>query len=321
MAQPPSSHASATGRLVPAALLAIVVLATVPGCREGGSSGAGAEVPVLDLAGVEVAVAEAIRAAQSAVIADPGSADAWGTLGMVLEAHGFDDAAATCYRQAADLDSSQVSWPYLAAHVLTRVDPAAAIPLFDRAVALDPRSALLRYVYGDALLQLGEEDAAAAEYERALQLDPKARRALLGLGEIALRQGDLDLARQRLDLAANLDFFDREVHAKLARLHRRRGDDEAAAFEALLVRAYPGLAPIADPYHAAVDRKATSVKALTERGLAAVASGRLDEAEQAFWSAMKIRPDSIRNRLNLAGVLARQGRFAILTCTTRGQSC
>ncbi len=268
-----------------------------------------AAIPAPDLAGAEGPVVEKVTRAREAVGGNPASAGAWGHLGMVLDAHGFFANAVTCYRRAGELAPDDVRWPYLAGLALRLDDPASAIDAFERAVALRPDSGVIRSYGADALLRAGRQDEARRQYEIALEGDANCRKALLGLGELALRRGSLDEAHGHLHRAAALEFYDREVHAKLARLYRRLGDDAQAEHEALLVKAYPKRGPLSDPIHAQMTREAVSSKARTNQGLTLVARKQYADAEDEFRRALAVRPDSVRNHLNLGGVFLRQGQI------------
>ncbi|MHC4107988.1 MAG: tetratricopeptide repeat protein, partial [Planctomycetota bacterium] len=292
-------------------VFAITALGGLPGCADDETSGgaaASASIRSLDLEGTEAAVRDKIMRARSIVEADPGSAAAWGHLGVVLDAHGLDPEAVVCYQRAGGLDPDDFVAPYLMALVLAADNPSEALDAFERAITLRPDSAVMRFRYADALLRLGRESDARAQYEAALAIDGDSRKALLGLGELALRRGALEEARGPLLRAAQLEFYDREVHSKLARLYRRLGEPQRAEHEALLVRAYPDPAPIADSVGALVAREAVSSKARTDRGLTHVARRQYAEAEREFRLAIEQQPDSVRSHLNLAGVYIRQGR-------------
>src|SRR5207249_1129375 len=95
--------------------------------------------PVLELGGVDTAVARAIEAARAAVQQSPRSAQSWGQLGKVLLAHGFYQPANTCLSQAERLHPTDARWPYLQGIALAYADPPdplAAIQRYQRAVEL-----------------------------------------------------------------------------------------------------------------------------------------------------------------------------------------
>src|SRR5438128_10828552 len=72
--------------------------------------GRGRQPPDVALADVDPAVREVVRKATAEVREQPGSAPAWGRLGMVLRAHDFDDAANVCFVEAARLDAAEPRW-------------------------------------------------------------------------------------------------------------------------------------------------------------------------------------------------------------------
>ncbi len=228
---------------------------------------------------------------------------------MVLDAHGLEQEAAVCYSEAVRLAPKDWRWPYLHATVMSTLEPAAAVPSFQRAIELAPTQPVLRERYGHVLLQVGRNDDARVQFQRALEQEQTRRRSWLGLAEIAIKEGRPERALELLNRAAALEFQDREVHAKLARVYDMLGQTEQARREALLTRAFPDLAPILDSLRAAVDGLAVSSTAQTERGLAAVARRRYVEAEKAFREVLRTGKVEARHYLNLGGALAGQGRL------------
>lgn len=291
-----------------AAALAIGFLVT--GCRERSAAEPAPAIPYPDLIGADQTVIDKVTRARAMVRKDPDSAITWGRLGMVLDAHGFDDGAKSCYRHAALLDATDVRWPYLTGLIAQLDDPVGAAEWFEAAIDLDPQSPAIRQTYAAALVRAGRPDDARRQYQAALRIDPGFRKALLGVAELEVQNGALDEALKLLQRAAEMEFCEREVHVKLARLFQRLGEPARARHEALIVRAYPALAPVNDPYRAQVDIERVSVKAYVQRGLAYLASQRYAEAERAFRQALHLRSDSVRNHLNLGGVLVRQKRLA-----------
>src|SRR5437764_5279930 len=62
------------------------------------------EPPLVDLEGIEPEVAQVIRNEIDAVRRQGRSGPAWGRLGQVLRAHGFDEEAVACWRHAERFD-------------------------------------------------------------------------------------------------------------------------------------------------------------------------------------------------------------------------
>src|SRR5688572_725097 len=57
----------------------------------------------------------AITGARNEVVKNPASGPAWGVLGLNFTAHGLDDQAAECFREAHRLAPDSDRWPYLLA--------------------------------------------------------------------------------------------------------------------------------------------------------------------------------------------------------------
>jgi tetratricopeptide (TPR) repeat protein len=74
---------------------------------------------------------------------------------------------------------------------------AAARPLFERALALDPDENAIYPFYGWCLYYLGELDLSRKQFETYLKISPGYPDALYALGLIAFDQGDLDTAAKR----------------------------------------------------------------------------------------------------------------------------
>jgi tetratricopeptide (TPR) repeat protein len=273
------------------------------------TSGGPALIPSPNLEDAEAPVVELVANARSAVAQDLRSADAWGQLGMVLDAHGLDGDAVDCYREAARLEPGERRRHYLLAVVLATQDPPAALKPFEHALALAPSDVLIHQRYADALLRCGREQEARSHYRTALDLDPNCRLALLGLATLALGDGQLDLARTLLERAVAVQFYDRQVHVKLAQLYGKLGQPEQAHREVLFTRAFPDLASVRDPVLAEVAGKAVNSREYTRRGLAYVNARRYVQAERAFRKVLELREGTAQAYLNLGGALAGQERF------------
>src|SRR5262245_58919342 len=98
-----------------------------------------APVPEFDLTGAEPAVREAIDTARERVVKEPSSGRAWGRLGQVLLANGYDEEAMSVFEKAAALDPDEPRWPYLRARRLLLVDRGKGLVLLEQAVRLAGR--------------------------------------------------------------------------------------------------------------------------------------------------------------------------------------
>lgn len=119
-------------------------------------------------------LARALSVADEAIRLDPASADAW----------------------------------LARAYLLVIRDPiraAGALPAFERAIALGPRSAEAFHQYGQTLMMLGRYDEAEAAYRNALAVEPHRAMSLVAIGGIRMRRADYDDALTTMDRAIEAD--------------------------------------------------------------------------------------------------------------------
>ncbi len=107
--------------------------------------------------------------------------------GALLFQRGELDRAETELRRAIEA-APEHALPYqnLASIAMARKQPEAALPWFDRAIALE-ETAVCRFMRGEALLQLGRYGEAEDEYRRAKEL-PAARQEISTRIELRLDQ-------------------------------------------------------------------------------------------------------------------------------------
>ncbi len=258
------------------------------------------QAPLPQLSGMERQVAQLIVDSVSRVRHDPESAEAWGRLGNVYDAHGFHREAATCYRQALALDPASFAWIYNLAIVLdVQGEPMAEIsPLFERAAELKPSYAQVPYRLGEAWSRRGDHAAARAQLERAVEIDAGFAPGHRALGQILLNGGELPRAVDHLRRAAALDPADGAVQAALSRALMLAGDPVGARAAADLAgRLKPR--PVPDPARAEVLELNTSATAVAARARAAMDGGRYPEAIELLLAAEAWKPGSATVQYNL----------------------
>ena len=267
-----------------------------------------------DLSGLEPAVAEQIGQMQRALtdeLAKPKPeprevAVAYGELGQVYLAYGWNDAAADCFRLAAKSDDRDVSWPYLlgaAEQAAGRLE--SAIAAFTRALDLSPAAAVAGIHLGEIRLLQGHTEEAEAVLKRALSLPPLAPSAHSLLGQAALARHDFKAAIEHLE-AALADVPDaNRLHHPLALAYRGLGD-RAKAEEHLAQAGQVGLKP-PDPLLDAVAALKTGERLALMSGKTAARAGRFADAAQEFRRALAARPESVEARVNLGAMLANLG--------------
>jgi tetratricopeptide (TPR) repeat protein len=256
-----------------------------------------------DLAGLEGAVAEQISEMQRLLGAQP-SASAYGDLGQVYLAYGFNDAAADCFRDAALLGIGDYRWPYLlgAAHQAAgRLDDAATA--FSEALTLSPDGA--GYVHlGEIRLLQGRPEEAEAVLRKALPT-PAVAAARSLLGQAALARRDFKAAVEHLEAALAAVPEANRLHHPLALAYRGLGD-KAKAEEHLAKAGQVGLKP-PDPLLDAVAGLRVGERIALMRGRVAAQAGRYQDAAQEFRKALAARPESVEARVNLGSMLALAG--------------
>jgi tetratricopeptide (TPR) repeat protein len=95
---------------------------------------------------------------------------------------------------------------------------ADAIPLLEKVVVAQPKSADAFNHLGYSHRKVGQIDAALKNYQRALELQPKHLGANEYLGELYLELGELSKAEERLDVLDDACFFGCEEYSELKEL-------------------------------------------------------------------------------------------------------
>lgn len=90
-----------------------------------------------------------------------------------------------------------------AVRLIETADFAAAAPLLEGVVAIDPGHADAWSRLGFSRRKLGDWSSALAAYQQALALQPLHLGANEYLGELYIEQGRVDLARERLEVLAD----------------------------------------------------------------------------------------------------------------------
>ena len=206
---------------------------------------------------------------------------------------------------------AEISLGYLE---LARKDAAAALPHFDKALAVDGRDVAALVGRGQTLLALNREADALFAFESASAVDPSladVRRRVevlrfRGLGQdlAAARQaatsGKLDQAARAYASAIASSPDSPFLYRELAVVERRQGNDDAA---------------LAD-FRKALALDPTDASTLVQVGDLLVAAGDLEAATKVYTDSLALEPndavdaklDSLRARTELARLPAKIGR-------------
>ena len=245
------------------ALLAAVLVATLPACRQESAAAQRAQAAQLRAQGD---YRGALIVLKNALDAEPGSTETRFALARIYLDLGDSTTAEKEARQA--LDHGYVRGPALAALAAALVMAGQHQKALDE-TATGPDEPALAVARGDAFLALGRRDDGRTAYERALAKEPGSPAALVGLGRLAIVEGHADAARA----------FAAKVLARDAR------NVDALMFQADLVRA--GEHP-------------EDALALYDRVLAVSPQHRTAHVEKAYLAIGLHKPEMAQAELDLA---------------------
>ncbi|MBC8159402.1 MAG: tetratricopeptide repeat protein [Alphaproteobacteria bacterium] len=112
--------------------------------------------------------------------------------------------------------SKNVDANYAAGRKATEAkDWARAIPLFQKAVATDPKNADAYNLLGYSQRHVGNYEAALKSYNQALAINPKHKGAHEYIGEAYLKMGNVSKAEEHLKALDDICFFGCEEFTEL----------------------------------------------------------------------------------------------------------
>ena len=269
----------------------------------------GPPVPDPDRSAMEPQVAAKIQEARSAVLDANRSHEAWGRLGMVLQAHKLENDAAVCYQRAAELQPQEFRWHYLLAHGLRDTDPQGALAQAETASKLRPDYSPVYVLRGQLLEQANQADAAMEQYQKAAGLDPASALAEFALGRLYLAKGELQEALHHLLRARDLSEEAGTIHGFLAQVYGRLGDRETASRENRLASELTASIAITDPVHYAMQQESVSSITQLERAIQADRAGDFERAEALYRELIRLRPDDAEIHARFGDTLARQSKL------------
>lgn len=190
-------------------------------------------------------------------------------------------------------DYDILSFPEIsvAAGLIRKGLPDAALPLLREARSRAPASPALALLQGWILLGRGEPEEALEVFSEARSLDPASSEAAHGEGLAAWRSGDVERAESLFRIASDLAPDDPEPRNNLASALLAEGREEEAL--SLLDGVLTG-----HPRH---------VPARINRGVALARLGRPDEAVAEYLRALELEPGNADAAYNLKRARERSG--------------
>ena len=150
--------------------------------------------------------AEAVKALEAVVKAQPDVAAAWFNLGYAYTGLHQDAEAIKAYQKtlelAPDLFEGRLNLGIL---FLEQKQSQTALEHLRKATTLKPEHARAHLYYGRALAQSGQAEGAAKQFQEAIRLDPRMAIAQFDLGQLELQQKRPAEARAAFQKALALD--------------------------------------------------------------------------------------------------------------------
>lgn len=271
-----------------------------------------APLPVLEVAQLPGEAGDAIRRAYEAVRSRPEDPELVGRVALLQHAWEQWDAAADAYRAARKLAPDDRRWWYLAGLLETaRGRHRDALPLLQRAAALEPGNAAGRLRVAEALLEIGDLAGSEQLFLDLARSPSTAPAAEYGLGRVAQHRGDQPLAIAHLEKAIEVFPNFGAAHYALALAYRRLGRTVEAA-DALhrqqkCLACWPA---IDDPVAAVVAAVRDDAAANLKRGITFAAAGQNEAAVAAHEQALRQTPTLAQARVNLITLYGRVSKSA-----------
>ncbi len=214
---------------------------------------------------------------------------AYGELGLILMAAGYNNTAASCYLHAVALAPNIARWPYyLGLLYKIQGEPTKAAESFERALELRPTDLATQVWLGDMYLADGRTEMAEQVFTHAVSLEPGSAAALAGVGRAALARQEYARAAQYLERALSADSRALSLHNTIARAYQQLGElDKAAAH---LDQRGSGKPTLPDPLMQEYEQLLQTTTAYAVRGMRALEDGRLDAAAEAFRQGLELAP-------------------------------
>jgi len=163
-----------------------------------------------------------------------------------------------------------------------------AIEQFEQAIKMDPWLFISHLQLGGIYNQQGDHDAAIQEYERAWRLNPTYNAPYILLGQAIQEEYGTEAAISRLESLTSLNDVIPGPHRGLAPLYVSNDQRETALAEL--------------DFCAEIQPKDASVQAAI--GYLLLANGEINEAQQAYETALFDNPDLISVRMGLSSLYA-----------------
>jgi tetratricopeptide (TPR) repeat protein len=226
------------------------------------------------------------RAAEFKVAA--GSANYYTILAKQMADVGWFSQSIESHQKALELEADPLRHVALGKVYAQLGNTSEAIEQFEKAVEMDPWLFISHLQLGGIYEQQGNHDAAIQEYEKAWRLNPSYNSPFILLGQAIQSKYGTEAAISRLESLVSLNDVIPGPHRGLAPLYVANEQRETALAEL--------------DFCAVIQPKDASIQAAI--GYLLLASGEINEAQQAYESALFDNPDLISVRMGLSSLYA-----------------
>ena len=236
-------------------------------------------------------------------------AAAYGDLGRLLLAVGFDEEAVSCYLYAQAAAPADARWPYLLGHAYLRSgERDRAAEAFAHASRMSPAEINSLIWLGSTYLDSGRLDDAQVAFSKALALQPQSAAAHFGAGRVALARGSYTDAVNELERVLAIDSGASAVHYPLAMAYRGLGNLQKA--DANLRQRGDGTPELDDPLMQPDDAVVESTVGFEHRGMQAMRQADFAAAIGEFRKGLSLNPSDVTLRYWLGAALYASGDAA-----------
>jgi tetratricopeptide (TPR) repeat protein len=171
---------------------------------------------------------------------------------------------------------------------------ADAVPVWKKAVELNPDDPRVHNNLGLALVETGKPEEAMTEYQRSLELNDQSSQAHNNLGSLLAQEGKIDEALAQFQRAVELNPGNGRAECNLGSALSEKGRTEEAL----------------EHLRKGVELEPKFADGQGNLGAALARAGALDEAIEHIALAVDMAPQAVEYRYNYGRVLAAKGRFA-----------
>ena len=253
------------------------------------------------------AIQQQIEEAQQNTRKLPNDANAFGILGMTLQAYERYDSAILAYQKAHLLDPHNFDWLYLQA--IVQMDQGSfrdAEDSLQSALRITPAYLPAKLRLAQAFSSTGNPNQAQTIYQRIVSDDPTVPQGWYGLGRVRASQGDHAAAVEALTKACDLFSAYGASHLALARELRKLGNSSGAEQH---LQAYSSHAADEPPLNDPVLRRMRALNQSTavhlRRSVDFEKAGDLENAIKENEAALSADASNVQAHVNLISLYGR----------------